>query len=47
MIENCFSFKRVPTLELDCHAIGDTSEKLIKRVCFKADWATTPLRVAW
>lgn len=28
IIENCFSFKCVPTLELDCHAIGDTSEKL-------------------
>lgn len=26
MIENCFSFKRVPTLDLDYHAIGDTSE---------------------
>lgn len=26
MIENCFSFKRVPTLDPDCHAIGDISE---------------------
>lgn len=27
MIENHFSFnKHIPTLELDCHAIGDISE---------------------
>ncbi|PDX17947.1 hypothetical protein BB413_02295 [Helicobacter pylori] len=45
MIENCFSFKRIPTLELDCHAIGDTSENkaVLKEFVLKS-WLSHPFK---
>lgn len=45
MIENCFSFKCIPTLELDCHAIGDTSENkaVLKEFVLKS-WLSHPFK---